>query len=120
MQLGTSRRLIGRILAREVLDRDDAFLRSQVREQRRRHHVADRVHALLAGLLKLVDLNEAAIDFDLCAFKAETGGVRHAPHGDQQHLGFQLNFLAFFIFACDHNAAVGLLKFFEFGAELAI
>ncbi len=66
MQLGTSRRLIGRgFSAGEVLDGHDAFLRRQVREQRRRHHIADCIDALLSGLLIFIDLNETLFDFDL-------------------------------------------------------
>src|SRR5260370_29760481 len=47
-----------RILAGEMLDGHDAFLRRKVREQRRRHHVTDCIDTLLSRLLKSFYLTE--------------------------------------------------------------
>ena len=53
-------------LAGDVVDRDHAFHRRDVRQLRRAgDDVADGVDARLARLLKLVDFDEAAIEFDL-------------------------------------------------------
>ena len=78
-----------------MLDRDDTFLRSQVREQRSRHHVADSVHALLDSLLMLVDLDKTLFDFDLRTFQSQAFSERHAPDRHQKHLGLELYLLAF-------------------------
>jgi len=89
-----------------------------VREQWRRHHVADGIDTFLSGLLVLVDLYETFLDFDLCAFQTEPFSERHAAYGHQKHFGFQLYVFAFRSFAGDDDALVGLLKLLEFCIDL--
>ena len=83
-----------RILSGNVLDGDDAFLRGEVCEQRRRHHVTDCINAFLASLLMFVSFDESLFDFDLRSFQTKSFGVRHAADGDQKHLCLQLHLLA--------------------------
>ena len=82
-------------LAGHVRHRDHAFHGGDVRQLRRAgHHIADRVDARLAGLLVLVHLDEAAVEFDLGVLEPDVFGVRLAADGDQQRLGFHLFLLA--------------------------
>ena len=72
-------------LAGHVIDRDHAFHGRDVRQLRRaRDDVADRVDARFAGLLILIHLDEAAIEFDLGVLEADLLGVRLAADRDQQ------------------------------------
>ena len=78
-----------RRLAGDVGHRDHAFPRGHVRQLRRAgHDVADGVDARLGGLLALVHLDEAPVQFDARGFQADVLRVRLAAHGDQQLLGF--------------------------------
>ena len=56
------------VLDLEMLDRNDAFFRREVRQQRCRHHVADCIDTLLGRLLILINLDETSLDFDLRFF----------------------------------------------------
>ena len=81
-------------VAGQMLDGNDSFFRSEVRQKRRRHHVADCIDALLGGLLVFIDLDESLFNLDLCLLQTETVGERHAANRDQQHLGLEPHVLA--------------------------
>ena len=88
--------LIGlRRLARDVRDRHDAFHGAGMRQLRIAHdNIADGVNSRLGRAHELVDLHEAAVQFDLRLLDADVRGHRSASHRDQHLLGFQLLRLA--------------------------
>ena len=76
-------------------DGDDAAHGADVGQLRQsRDDVADGVDAGLGGLLHFVDLDEAAIEFDLGLVEADVGGARGAADGDEDLLGFLFRWLA--------------------------
>src|ERR1019366_4842774 len=99
----------------DVGDRDDALHPPRVGQLRIAHgDVADGVNAGFGGLHELVDLDEAALDFDLGLLDADVFGARGATDGDQDFVRFQLLLLA--VHRKGHgNAVFGALDGFDLG-----
>src|ERR1044072_8778262 len=72
-----------RLLPRYLLDGEDALLRREVREPRRRNHVADGVDSGLARAAELVHLNRPALDLDFRPFQPQAFEVRHSADRDE-------------------------------------
>src|ERR1044071_2004349 len=109
-----------RLLAGDLLDGEDALLRREVREPRRRDHVADGEDPGLARAAELVHLDRPALDLDLRPFEPEPFQVRHAPDGDQKHLRFETDVAALRVLARDADARVRSLDLFELRARQAL
>src|SRR6185503_5506618 len=103
-----------------MLDRNDAFFRSKMGQQRRRHHITDRVNTLFRSLLILVDQYETLFNFDLRAFETQTLRVRHAPDSYQQHLRFESNRLTLRCMPANPHARFSLLQLVELRVDLRL
>ena len=101
-----------------MLDGHDAFPGREVRQQRCRHYIANRIDTFLSRLLILIDLDKAFFDFDLSSFQTETLGERHAPDGHQEHFGFESDVLAFGGLAGDDDTGLGFLELLQFCIKL--
>src|SRR5579871_675339 len=76
-------------LAGHMRDGDHSFGRCDVRQLwRARDNVADGINAGFAGALELIHLNEAAVQFDACAFEADIFRIRLASDGYQETFRF--------------------------------
>ena len=85
-----------------------------------RHNIADRKHAGLRGLLRLIHLHKPAIHFDLRLLNAHALGPRRAPHRNQHLLRFLLHRLS--VRRCPRrlHARVGLLDLLHLAARIQI
>src|SRR5947209_5662471 len=98
-----------RLAACDLLDNHDALFRGEVRERGRRDHVADGIDVRFARAAELVHRNVAALHFYLRPLKSESFRKRHAPDGDEQHLGFERNVAALSVLARRAHAVFSLL-----------
>ena len=88
--------------AGDRVDRRDALVRGDVREQQAADDVADRVQVRLGGAHPAVDLDEALLDLGARRLEADVVRVRRAPGGHEHLLGAQL--LGLLALLADHQA----------------